>query len=116
MSTLELKRAITWKRRSFTRDPDTNRASTTVDSSSTINATVQPAGGAETEFLDEGERTGRELKVYVELSNDVSISDEDSKTPSDLLVIDGDTYKPIKSETYTTVLPHRKLICQRVND
>lgn len=105
---------ILWKQRSYSRDPDTHRASTTVESTTPIEANVQPARGKEIEFLDEGERTGREVKVYLDPSVDVDATDEASDTPADLLEIDGDDYKVLRRHDHDGVLPHRKVIAQRV--
>jgi hypothetical protein len=103
------------QRRSFTRDPDTHRATSTVDTMDSVQANVQPAAGRDVEFLPEGERTGQEIKVYVAASVDVETTDEDSDSPADLVVFDGQTYKPVQSQHHRQRIPYRKLICKKVD-
>jgi hypothetical protein len=105
---------VTRKKRGYTRDPDTGRATTSIIDVESFDGSIQPASGRDVELLDEGERTGDEIKVYIRGSHDLNVANEDTKKPGDLVEFNGDDYEVVHTRTYDATIPHTKAIARKV--
>ncbi len=105
--------AITLHRRAVgTRSEGRYTPGAAVDS--IIYASVQPLSGRELERLPEGERQKHSVKVYTE--TELRTSDQAADTLADLLVINSGTFKVLRVDRWSAVIPHYEAYAVREDE
>jgi len=81
---------------------------------SSIEATVQPANGRDMQTLPEGERQKRGIKLYT--TTLLYLADQDAKRLADRIAYEGESFEVRHVEEQPRIIPHYKALALRVDE